>query len=141
MQIDTAHFTPLRSLAGGALLGGATAAFLLTSGRVAGVSGVVGGALRGVRGDVAWRVAFALGLALAAVLAGANAPTGDGDVGLTGLVAAGLLVGAGTRLANGCTSGHGVCGLARASTRSLAATATFMGVAFATVFALRHGLR
>jgi uncharacterized membrane protein YedE/YeeE len=140
MEFDAAHFTPLRALGGGALIGLAAAALILTNGRVAGVSGVLGGALRRERGDLGWRVAFLGGLALAAVLTRAPAPSTHDDVGLGGLAVAGLLVGVGTRYGGGCTSGHGVCGISRGSTRSLAATVTFMAAGFATVFVMRHVL-
>jgi uncharacterized protein len=133
-------FTPWASLAGGALIGLAAALLLLLNGRIAGISGVLGGLLRPARGDIAWRAAFVLGL-LAAPLAWrllAPLPLPRIEAGLGLLVAAGLLVGLGTRYGAGCTSGHGVCGLARLSPRSLVATLVFMGAGFATVFLLRH---
>ena len=137
------NFTPVSAALGGLLIGAAAALLLLFNGRVAGISGVVGGALRAPRDDLAWRVAFIAGLVVApfayAALGGGAAP-----VAITAspviLVAGGLLVGIGTRLANGCTSGHGVCGLARFSPRSLAATLTFMAAGFAAVFVARHVL-
>ena len=122
------------------LIGAAAAAFLLLNGRIAGVSGVLGGLLRPARGDVGWRVAFIPGLAgasLAYALVSA-VPRPQIDASYLALVVAGLLVGVGTRYGAGCTSGHGVCGLARLSPRSLAATLVFMGMGFATVFVLRH---
>lgn len=136
------EFTPGSALAGGALIGAAASWLLVTDGRVAGVSGILGGALRpSAAGDRLWRVAFLLGLPAGllvhAGLAGAPAPV-QIEAPLLQLVAAGLLVGFGTRLGSGCTSGHGICGVARASPRSLAATATFMAFGFATVFAWRH---
>jgi len=135
------EFTPGSALLGGALIGAASAWLLLADGRIAGISGIFGGLLRPVPGDWAWRLAFLVGLpagfALEAWLAGGATPV---QIGATTprLVAAGLLVGFGTRLGGGCTSGHGVCGVARGSPRSLAATAAFMGLGFATVFVVRH---
>jgi uncharacterized membrane protein YedE/YeeE len=140
VNIDWNAFTPWASLAGGVLIGMAAAVFALLNGRVAGVSGIVGGLLRPARGDIAWRAAFVLGLAgapAAYLLFGAYARP-QIDAGGFALVAAGLLVGIGTRYGSGCTSGHGVCGLSRLSPRSLAATLAFMGAGFATVFVVRH---
>lgn len=134
------EFTPGPALLGGALIGLASAWLLWADGRIAGVSGILGGLLRPAAGDWSWRLAFVLGLpagyALYAALAGR--PPVQIDASTLQLVAAGLLVGFGTRLGSGCTSGHGVCGVARASPRSLAATATFMGLGFATVYVVRH---
>lgn len=142
MQIDWTHFTPWASLAGGILIGAAAAIFLFLNGRVAGISGIVGGLLRPVQGDATWRVAFVAGLLLApaiyALVERYPAPTITAGYPL--LLLAGVLVGAGTRYGSGCTSGHGVCGLSRLSPRSLAATLAFMGAGFATVFAARHVL-
>ena len=140
MQIDWNHFTPWTSLAGGVLIGIAAAMFLLLNGRVAGISGIVGGLLRPAAGDVAWRIAFAVGLvaAPAAYALFARYPVPTIEAGYPLLLAAGFLVGIGTRYGSGCTSGHGVCGLSRLSPRSLAATLAFMGAGFATVFAVRH---
>jgi uncharacterized membrane protein YedE/YeeE len=142
MTIDWAHFTPWPALAGGLLIGLAAAAFVLVNGRIAGISGILGGLLRPVRGDVAWRIAFLAGLVAAPLAYALFAPLPvvriDADTGT--LAAAGLLVGLGTRYGSGCTSGHGVCGLARLSPRSLVATVSFMAAGFATVFVLRHVL-
>jgi len=140
MTIDWNAFTPLASLAGGALIGIAAAMFVLLNGRIAGISGVLGGLLKPVKGDIAWRVAFVLGLvgASAVYVLFAAVPVPRIDAGWAALVVAGLLVGAGTRYGAGCTSGHGVCGLSRLSPRSLVATLTFMGAGFVTVFVLRH---
>ncbi len=140
MTIDWNAFTPWSALAGGALIGLAAAMFVLLNGRIAGISGIAGGLLAPARGDIAWRVAFLAGLigAPAIYLLLAAAPTLQIDAGYPALVAAGLLVGVGTRYGSGCTSGHGVCGLSRFSPRSLLATATFMGAGFVTVFVLRH---
>ena len=140
MNLDWQHFTPWASLAGGLLLGLAAALFILLNGRVLGISGIVGGLLRPRRGDAGWRIAFVAGM-LAAPTAWAlfAAPVQPRiAAGPVLLVLAGLLVGWGTRHGSGCTSGHGVCGLARLSPRSLVATLAFMGAGFATVFVARH---
>ncbi|KQY19075.1 MULTISPECIES: YeeE/YedE family protein [Massilia] len=140
MTIDWTHFTPWTALAGGLLIGLAASTFVLLNGRIAGISGILGGLLRPVQGDIAWRVAFLAGLVAAPLLYGlfrtlpaAHIEAGDGT-----LIAAGLLVGLGTRYGSGCTSGHGVCGLSRLSPRSLVATAAFMLAGFVTVFVIRH---
>ena len=140
MTIDWNSFTPWPALAGGALIGLAAALLLLLNGRVAGISGVLGGLLKPAKGDIAWRAAFVLGLVGAplAYLLFARLPVSRIDAEYAALIAAGLLVGVGTRYGSGCTSGHGVCGLARLSPRSLAATACFMASGFATVFVIRH---
>lgn len=140
MSIDWNAFTPWTALAGGLLIGVAAAILLLMNGRVAGISGIVGGLLKPLRGDVAWRAAFAgglLGAPLVYALA-APLPRPQIDAEFAALVVAGLCVGIGTRYGSGCTSGHGVCGLSRLSLRSLVATITFMGMGFGTVFVLRH---
>ena len=140
MTIDWNHFTPWASLAGGVLLGLASAMFILVNGRILGISGIVGGLLRPVSGDIGWRLSFLLGLLVAPLLhilvAGPSVPRID--AGWTTVVVAGLLVGVGTRYGSGCTSGHGVCGLSRLSPRSLVATLAFMGAGFLTVFLVRH---
>jgi uncharacterized protein len=140
MMIDWNNFTPWASLAGGILLGLASAIFILVNGRILGISGIVGGLLRPKAGDVGWRIAFVLGMLAAPLLyllvAGSVPATIDAGWGT--LVVAGLLVGVGTRYGSGCTSGHGVCGLSRLSPRSLAATLAFMGAGFAMVFVARH---
>jgi len=140
MSIDWNHFTPLAAMAGGVLIGIAAAMFVLLNGRIAGISGVLGGLLRPVRGDSAWRMAFVLGLVGAPLvyLLFAALPRPQIDAGYGALILAGLLVGVGTRYGSGCTSGHGVCGLSRLSPRSLVATAAFMGAGFVTVFVTRH---
>ncbi len=142
MVIAWHEFTPWSALAGGALIGLAAALFVLLNGRIAGISGVIGGLFKPVKGDVAWRAMFVLGLVAApwvyALLAALPKPRIDAS--FAALVAAGLLVGVGTRYGSGCTSGHGVCGLARLSPRSLVATVAFMAAGFATVFVIRHGL-
>ncbi len=140
MTIDWTHFTPWASLAGGLLLGLASAAFILFNGRSLGISGILGGLLRPQAGDTGWRLSFVAGLLVAplvwSLFAAPVVPRIDAGPAL--LVIAGLLVGWGTRYGSGCTSGHGVCGLSRLSPRSLVATLAFMGAGFATVYALRH---
>ncbi len=139
-MIDWNHFTPWASLAGGALIGLAAALFILFNGRIAGISGILGGLLRPRTGDVAWRLAFIGGLAAAPLAWSLAAPLPQVqiDAGPAALIAAGLLVGVGTRYGSGCTSGHGVCGVSRLSPRSLAATGAFMLAGFMTVFVVRH---
>lgn len=142
MTIDWNHFTPWASLAGGILLGLASALFILVNGRILGISGIVGGLFRPKSGDVGWRLSFMLGLLVAPMLYFLVAgPTSVRiDAGWTTVVVAGLLVGVGTRYGSGCTSGHGVCGLSRLSPRSLMATLAFMGAGFMTVYLVRHAL-
>lgn len=142
MTIDWQHFTPLLSLSGGLLIGLAAAALVLFNGRIAGISGIVGGLLRPQTGDRAWRLAFIVGLLLSPLLYGlvVALPESRVDAGWPTLIAAGLLVGIGTRYGSGCTSGHGVCGISRLSPRSLVATVIFMAAGFATVFIVRHVL-
>jgi uncharacterized membrane protein YedE/YeeE len=140
MTIDWAHFTPWASLAGGLLIGLASAMFLLVNGRIAGISGIVGGLLRPSKGDIGWRIAFLGGLIGAPLVYGVFAalPSVQVDADNATLIIAGLLVGMGTRYGSGCTSGHGVCGLSRRSPRSMVATAAFMMAGFVTVFAVRR---
>ncbi len=139
-MIDWINFTPWSSLAGGLLIGLSTAIFLLFNGRIAGISGIVGGLLRPARGDIGWRIAFLLGLVCAPLAYGlvAPLPVVQVDANLASLIVAGLLVGVGTRYGAGCTSGHGVSGLSRLSLRSMVATASFMLAGFLTVFVIRH---
>lgn len=135
------NFTPLSALAGGSFIGLAAALLLLINGRIAGVSGILGGIARAKAGEATWRVAFIAGLVLSPVIyaaSGATLPRISIDHSVGVLIIAGLLVGFGTRLGSGCTSGHGVCGLARGSRRSLVATGVFMGTAILTVFVARH---
>ncbi len=136
--------TPVASLVGGALIGLSASALLVLTGRVAGISGIVGGLLVPRRGEVGWRVAFVGGLLLGGLLVarlvpGSVAPR-QGPSPLWLLASAGLLVGFGTQMAGGCTSGHGVCGLSRFSTRSLVAVATFMVTGGLAAYFVRHVL-
>jgi len=137
----SAAFTPLPALAGGISIGASAALLLLAMGRIAGITGIVGGALRARAGDVAWRLWFLLGLVGAGVVMGRAWPAAfAGQLARPGwwFGVAGALVGFGTRLGNGCTSGHGVCGIGRLSRRSLAATIVFMLAGVLTVFVVRH---
>ncbi len=145
MTIDWTHFTPWASLAGGIVIALATALYLFGNGRIAGIAGILASPLRAVLAGTslrpdANRLLFVLGLLLApwAWRLLAPLPAATVDVGPAALVLAGLLVGVGVRLGNGCTSGHGVCGLSRFSLRSLVNVLAFMGAGFATVFVLRH---
>lgn len=140
MSINTALFTPLASFEGGLLIGLAAALFILANGRIAGISGILGGLLTLPPGDMFWRVCFLAGLVLSPLLYRLIAPLPSVTIEAdwTTLVVAGLLVGIGTRYASGCTSGHGICGLSRLSPRSLVATASFMVAGFLIVFILRH---
>ncbi len=140
MTIDWASFTPWSAAIGGIIIGVAVAWFALMNGRVAGISGIVGGMLKPSLPDLAWRAAFVVGLvaAPAAYALFAALPGVTIEAGYPLLVAAGLAVGIGTRYGAGCTSGHGVCGMSRLSPRSVVATIAFMAAGFATVFVLRH---
>lgn len=140
MIVDWNSFSPWSSLAGGVLIGAAAAMFMLFNGRIAGISGILGGLLKPATHDMAWRVAFIAGLVAAPVVFGlfAKLPVLRIDAQWGALIVAGLLVGVGSRYGSGCTSGHGVCGLSRLSPRSLAATVAFMGAGFLTVFVMRH---
>ena len=139
-MIDWNQFTPWSSLAGGIMIGAAAAMLILVNGRIAGVAGIIGGLLRPATGDMAWRLAFIIGLlvAPAAFLLFAEPAPPTIAASYPMLIAAGLLVGAGTRYGTGCTSGHGVCGISRLSPRSVVATLMFMAAGFATVFVVRH---
>jgi uncharacterized membrane protein YedE/YeeE len=142
MSIDFAHFTPAWALAGGALIGLAAAVLILFNGRISGISGILGGLLKPQRFDIAWRFAFLAGMIGTPLLFQFldRMPTLDIEAGWVNILVAGFLVGIGTRYAGGCTSGHGVCGLARRSLRSLVATLTFMAAGMLTVFVHTHWL-
>lgn len=142
MSIDWDSFTPLASGIGGVFIGVSAAMFILLNGRILGISGIVGGLLSPKQGDVGWRLLFVLGVLSAPFAYGlfTELPVRQIDAGSVVLVVAGLLVGIGTRIGSGCTSGHGVCGLSRLSPRSLIATLTFMAAGFATVFVTHHVL-
>ena len=140
MAIDWQHFTPWASLLGGALIGLAVLIFILFNGRIAGISGIIGGLIKPSLQDAGWRIAFVMGLlaspllwqlfvTLPAIEIQANNPL---------LIISGLLVGIGTRFGAGCTSGHGICGLSRLSPRSIVATVCFMLAGFVTVYITRH---
>lgn len=136
------NLTPLSGFVGGALIGLAAAMLMLLTGRIAGISGIFGGLLTPNAGDRGWRVAFIAGLIAAPLLASfftnAPLPSPTMPASLFLIAVAGLLVGVGSRMGGGCTSGHGVCGIARFSARSLIATAVFMAAAIATVAIARH---
>lgn len=140
MNIDWSSFTPWSALGGGLLIGLAAGLFILVNGRIAGISGILGGLVRPVKSDTAWRVAFIGGIVAAPAIWGLfwALPNIRIDASYPTLLIAGLLVGLSTRYGSGCTSGHGVCGVARLSPRSLVATAAFMTSGFATVFVVRH---
>jgi uncharacterized protein len=141
------HFTPFSAAIGGALIGLAATLLWVANGRTAGISGIAGGVYPLRRGDLWWRIAFLIGLPVGAAIGAAVAPRIFAEVPATapvldlapfGLAIAGLLVGIGTRISRGCTSGHGICGLARLSRRSVVAVAVFMATAMVTVFIARH---
>lgn len=140
ITIAWSEFTPWSALGGGVLIGIGVSVLLLFNGRIAGISGIIGGLASAARSDRGWRLSFLAGLLIAPLIwALLRFPIMvNVDVGWIGLVVAGLLVGYGTRLGSGCTSGHGVCGLARLSSRSLAATLAFMAAGFVTVYLARH---
>jgi len=139
MNMDWPAFTPAAATAGGLLIGAAAVMLMAGAGRIAGISGILGGLLPMQR-DSVWRLAFLLGLCAAPWLyqLGAALPAMVVQASTPRLIVAGLLVGIGTRYASGCTSGHGVCGLSRGSRRSLVATALFMAAGFAMVYVMRH---
>ncbi|MBZ0333540.1 hypothetical protein MARI_11550 [Marinobacter sp. JH2] len=140
IDIAWGEFTPVSALAGGILVGLAAASFLLLNGRIAGISGILGGLLTPVRKDILWRIAFLGGLIGTPILwkLFAELPAIEVNAGFPAIIVAGLLVGVGTRYGSGCTSGHGVCGLSRLSPRSLVATLSFMATGFITVYIIRH---
>jgi uncharacterized membrane protein YedE/YeeE len=137
-----ASFDPISALLGGALIGLASVLLMMLTGRIAGISGIFGGCLMLSAGDKVWRFAFIMGLILAPVasgLLGHPLPTPDMPASWVMIAIAGLLVGFGARLGGGCTSGHGVCGIARLSARSIVATVIFMATAIVVVAIMRHG--
>ncbi len=140
MLVDWNQFTPWTALAGGAAIGTAAALLILFNGRIAGISGIVGGLFRLKKGDMGWRIAFILGLIAAPLVwqLFSSLPTLKIDGSFAMMALAGLIVGVGTRYGSGCTSGHGVCGLSRMSPRSLVATLIFMTTGFVTVYVIRH---
>jgi len=140
IEIAWNQFTPWSALAGGILVGLAAAGFLLLNGRIAGISGILGGLLRPAQGDMAWRILFLAGLIGSPLIWRllAELPEIEINAGYPAIILAGLLVGIGTRYGSGCTSGHGVCGVSRLSPRSLVATLCFMLSGFATVYVIRH---
>ncbi|ETT01027.1 YeeE/YedE family protein [Providencia sp. PROV188] len=144
MTIDWAHFTPGSAAIGGVLIGLAVAILLIFNGRIAGISGILAGVLKPTKGDTAWKLAFIVGILVAPLLFITFVYTPEVTIATSTplLIAAGLLVGFGTRLGSGCTSGHGICGMARFSRRSMVAVVVFMLVAFITVAVINHfGLR
>ncbi len=134
------NFTPYSAIAGGLLIGLSAAVLWVANGRIAGISGIVGGLMSGAGGERLWRLAFLAGLLVAPVvyMVIEGEPSVTSNAGTATLILAGLLVGFGTRLGGGCTSGHGVCGIARLSPRSITATILFMAAAAVTVFVTRH---
>lgn len=140
MTIDWVAFTPWSALAGGALIGIAAALFVLLNGRIAGISGIIGGLLTPKKDDILWRILFVAGMVLAPALwmLSGPLPPMQIDAGYPMLIIAGLIVGISTRYGSGCTSGHGVCGISRLSPRSIVATLAFMSTGFVTVYVIRH---
>ncbi len=135
-----AHFSPWTSLGGGLVIGLAVSILILFNGRIAGISGIVGGIFKPTKNETAWRWTFILGLIIAPIVYGllTAMPAVEIDAGYWQLILAGLLVGIGTRYASGCTSGHGICGIARLSRRSTIATLLFMASGMAVVYVMRH---
>ncbi|MDD3380296.1 MAG: YeeE/YedE thiosulfate transporter family protein [Rugosibacter sp.] len=140
MIMDIANFTPAEATLGGALIGLAAALFMLMNGRIAGVSGIMGGILRPGEGNMLWRVAFIFGLLVSPALYSqfASLPAIQIDSSNALLIVAGLLVGIGSRYGSGCTSGHGICGISRLSFRSILATLLFVLAGMATVFFMKN---
>ncbi|NOT14893.1 MAG: YeeE/YedE family protein [Methylotenera sp.] len=141
-MIDWTNFTPWSALCGGILIGLAASLLILLNGKIAGISGILGGLLQAKKHDIAWRIMFILGLIASPMIwqAFAHLPAMSIDADNHLLAIAGVLVGVGTRYAAGCTSGHGVCGISRLSLRSIIATLLFMVTGFITVYLMRHGL-
>jgi hypothetical protein len=140
MSIDWANFTWWQSITGGLLIGLASALLLYLNGRIAGISGIVGGLLRPTVGDIGWRIAFISGLMISSFvfLIASPLPVSIIDADIKTLIIAGIMVGFGTRYGSGCTSGHGVCGLSRGSIRSFAATTSFIVAGMLTVYFVQH---
>lgn len=140
MLIDWNNFTPWTALAGGALIGLATAIFILFNGRIAGITGILGGLIRPKLQDIGWRIAFIVGLIVSPAIwkIFGTLPVIEIEAGNALLAIAGLIVGISTRYGSGCTSGHGVCGISRLSPRSIIATLAFMATGFLTVYVVRH---
>jgi len=140
MLIDWNNFTPWSALAGGALIGLATAIFILFNGRIAGITGILGGLINPKLRDIGWRIAFILGLVISPVVWKLFSPQPLIEIEASNalLAIAGLVVGISTRYGSGCTSGHGVCGISRLSPRSIIATLAFMLTGFLTVYIVRH---
>lgn len=140
MLIDWNNFTPWSALAGGVLIGIAAALFILLNGRIAGITGIIGGLFTSRIHDAGWRLAFIIGLIAAPLvwLLFDKLPAIEIDASYGLLIAAGLIVGISSRYGSGCTSGHGVCGISRLSPRSIIATLAFMGTGFLTVYVMRH---
>jgi len=140
MNIDLTAFTPAAALAGGLLIGLAAAVFVLFNGRIAGISGILGGLFRPRHGDIGWRLSFIGGLIVAPLIYALfwHLPEIHIEAHPITLIVAGLMVGFGTRIGSGCTSGHGVCGISRLSFRSIIATAIFMALGFITVYLVRQ---
>lgn len=142
MVIDWQHFTPWASLSGGLLIGLSTTLLLLTTGKIAGISGIVGGLLNWPKADKLWRLFFLVGMLIAPIAYQLlfHSPTINIDANWIVIIIAGLLVGFGTRYSGGCTSGHGICGISRLSARSIAATLLFILAGMSTVYIVRHTL-
>lgn len=140
VSINWADFTPWTALIGGTVIGLAAVLFMLIHGRIMGVSGILSGLVTPLKGDLGWRISFLAGLIAAPLLAHVFGlmPPIEISAGIVELVIAGLLVGFGTTLGSGCTSGHGVCGIARLSPRSIVATCVFVGVGMLTVYLRQH---
>ena len=140
MTIDWSAFTPWPATVGGVVPGAAVALLVLANGRVAGISGIVGGLLQPRAGDIGWRLAFVAGLLISplAYSAFAGTPAITIDASYPIMMLSGIVVGVGVRYGGGCTSGHGVCGISRLSPRSIVATVSFIATGFATVYVLRH---
>lgn len=140
MLIDWHSFTPWTALAGGAVIGVAAAILLLFNGRIAGITGIAGDLIKPKQGDIAWRLAFIFGLIVSPLIWQLFSPLPRIQIDASNLLLAiaGLVVGISTRYSSGCTSGHGVCGIARLSPRSIIATLAYMATGFATVYVVRH---